>query len=95
MHLKNWARGRLIYDVEAWKLRNEGKKRQVSSETLSRIKRLIADLRSYDGVVRREARQTLVFIGKWAVDSLIPLLKDSDDEVRWEAAKVLAEIAVP
>ncbi len=48
----------------------KGKEGQVSSETLSRIKRLIADLRSYDGVVRREARQTLVFVGKWAVDSL-------------------------
>ena len=73
----------------------KGKKGQVSSKILSRIKRLIADLRSYDGIVRREARQTLVFIGKWAVDSLIPLLKDSDDEVLWEAAKVLAEIADP
>jgi len=73
----------------------KGKKGQVSGETRSQIKRLIADLRSYNGVVRREARQTLAFIGKQAVDCLIPLLKDPDDEVRWEAAKALADIADP
>jgi HEAT repeat protein len=42
-----------------------------------------------DGVVRREARLALVFIGKPAVDPLIPLLQDPDDDVRWEAAKAL------
>jgi len=70
----------------------KGERGQVSAETRDKIKRLIADLRSYDGVVRREARQTLAFIGKPAVDCLIPLLKDPDDEVRWEAAKVLGDI---
>ena len=67
----------------------------VSAKTLSKIKQLIADFRNIDGAVRREARQTLVFIGKPAVDFLIPLLKDLDDDVRWEAAKALVEIADP
>jgi HEAT repeat protein len=68
-------------------------KASVSAETLSKIKPLIADLRSNDGAVRREARRTLVFIGKPAVDLLIPLLKHPEDDVRWEAVKTLAEIA--
>ncbi len=70
-------------------------KASVAGETLSKMKRLIADLRSGDGAVRREARLALVFIGKPAVDLLIPLLKDPDDDVRWEAAKALAEIGDP
>ena len=73
----------------------KGVKGQVSAETLATIKRFTADLRSSDGSVRQEARQTLVFIGEPALDFLIPLLKDPDDEVRWEVAKVLAEIADP
>jgi len=73
----------------------KGKRASVSAETLSKIKHLNADLRSNDGTVRREARQALVFIGKPAVDLLIPLLKDPDDDVRWEVVKALAEIADP
>jgi HEAT repeat protein len=73
----------------------KGEEASVSVETLSKIKHLTADLRSNDGTVRREARQALVFIGKPAVDLLIPLLKDSDDDVRWEVVKALAEIADP
>jgi HEAT repeat protein len=73
----------------------EREKKLISAETLSKIKALIADLRSYDGDVRQEARRTLVFIGKSAVDHLIPLLKDPDDDVRWEVVKALAEIADP
>ena len=73
----------------------KGGKASVSAETKSSIGHLIADLRSNDGAVRQEARQTLVFIGKPSVDFLIPLLKDSDDEVRWEVAKALVEIADP
>lgn len=70
-------------------------KASVAAETLSKINHLVADLRSNDGAVRREARQALVFIGKPAVDLLIPLLKDPDDDVRWEVTKGLAEIADP
>jgi HEAT repeat protein len=68
----------------------KGEEVSVSVETLSKIKHLTADLRRNDGTVRREARQALVFLGKPAVDLLIPLLKDSDDDVRWEVVKALA-----
>jgi HEAT repeat protein len=71
------------------------KKAQDSGDTLSKIKSLIANLRSEDGIVRHKAREALTFIGKQAVRHLIPLLKDPDDDVRWEAAKALSEIADP
>jgi HEAT repeat protein len=70
-------------------------KDSVSIERISKIKRLIAGLRSYDGETRRKARNELVFIGKPSVDFLIPMLQDSDDDVRWEAVKALSEIADP
>jgi HEAT repeat protein len=68
---------------------------EISAETRSQIERLIADLRSPDGEIRREARETLTFIGKPAVDFLLPLLQEPGDDVRWEATKALAEIADP
>ena len=71
----------------------KGKKAQGSGDALSKIKSSIANLRSEDGIVRHKARQTLTSIGKQAVRPLIPLLKDPNDDVRWEAAKALAEIA--
>jgi hypothetical protein len=40
------------------------KKAQGSRDALSKIKPSIANLRSGDGVVRHEARETLTFIGK-------------------------------
>ncbi len=73
----------------------KGGKASISNETPPKIKRLIAGLRSNDGETRREARNELVFIGKPAVDFLIPTLKDPDDDVRWEAAKALSEISDP
>ena len=42
--------------------------------------------------MRHKARETLMSIGKQAVGHLIPLLKDPEDDVRWEAAKALADI---
>jgi hypothetical protein len=71
------------------------KKAQGIRDALSQIDSLIKDLHDDDGIVRQEARQTLEFIGKPAVDFLIPLLKDRNDDVRWEAAKALTEIADP
>jgi hypothetical protein len=71
------------------------KKAQGSRDALSKIKSSIANLRSGDGVVRHKAREILTSIGKQAVRQLIPLLKDPNDDVRWEAAKALAEIADP
>jgi HEAT repeats len=53
---------------------------------------LIRNLRDKDGVGREEARHALAFIGKPAVPYLIPLLNESDADVRWEAAKTLAKI---
>ena len=43
--------------------------------------------------MRQKARETLTVIGRQAVGHLIPLLKDPEDDVRWEAAKALADIA--
>ena len=61
----------------------------------SKINSLIKDLVSKDGHLQREAREALAFIGKPAVPPLIALLKDPDDDVRWEAAKALALISDP
>ena len=78
--------------IKSKKYEKKGKKAPSSSDTLIKIKSLIANLRSRDGTVRHEARETLMVIGKQAVGHLIPLLKDPEDDVRWEAAKALAEI---
>jgi HEAT repeat protein len=59
------------------------------------IDALIAKLRTHDGLVREQARKTLVAMGSKAVASLLPLLTDSNDQVRWEAAKALSEIGDP
>ena len=82
-----------MFKIENYERKEEGA--SVSAERLSKIRQLIADLRNIDGAVRREAREALAFIGKPAVGLLVPLLKDPDDDVRWEAAKALAEIADP
>jgi HEAT repeat protein len=76
--------------IKSKKYEKKGKKTPSSSATP--IQSLIADLRSRDGILRRKARQTLVSIGKQGVPQLIPLLKESEDDIRWEAAKTLAEI---
>ncbi len=78
--------------IQSRKDEKKGKKRSSPSDTLSKIESLIAELRSKDGVVRQQARRTLEFIGKQAVRQLILLLRDPNDDVRWEAAKALADI---
>jgi hypothetical protein len=45
--------------------------------------------------VRREARETLTFVGRQAVRHWIPLSKDPDAEIRWKAPKALADIVEP
>jgi HEAT repeat protein len=46
-----------------------------------------------DGMIRQEARESLVALGEPAVPSLIEALQDStSDQLRWEAAKALGEI---
>ena len=57
------------------------------------IDSLIAKLRSHDGMERQHAREALVSIGTPAVAPLAALLKDSCQQVRWEAAKALGSIA--
>lgn len=64
-----------------------------TAEPYSAIKSFIADLHSLNGEIRREARLALVDIGAPAVPLLISTLRDPDDDVRWEAAKALGEIA--
>ena len=78
--------------IKSKKYEKKGKKATSSSDTSIQIKSLIANLRSEDGIVRHKAREALMFIGKQAVRHLIPLLKDPEDDVRWEAAKALADI---
>lgn len=56
---------------------------------------LIAQLASDDGLVRVNARQSLVTIGAPAVALLIEALRDANRQVRWEAAKALSEIVDP
>jgi HEAT repeat protein len=75
--------------------KNFGMKSKGSSDPSTQIKSSVANLRSGDGGVRQEAREKLTSIGKQAVGQLIPLLKDPEADVRWEAAKALSEIADP
>lgn len=56
---------------------------------------LIIEIQSRDGGARKRAREALTRIGPHAVRALTPLLKTGDSEVRWEAAKALADIADP
>lgn len=56
---------------------------------------LIAALASYNGLVRKQARDSLVEIGKPAVPALLEILTHQSGQVRWEAAKVLSQIGDP
>ncbi len=59
------------------------------------ISELIVELRSKDGATRERARASLVKLGKPAVSSLIGLLSDKKELMRWEACKALASIKDP
>lgn len=63
--------------------------------TTSSISSHIHSLSDPDGLVREHARQALVALGSAAVEPLISALTDSDDQVRWEAAKALSAIRDP
>jgi HEAT repeat protein len=56
---------------------------------------LIACLSKHDPVLVHQARLALIAIGCPAVPSLVNALSDSSDQVRWEAAKALAQINGP
>lgn len=57
-----------------------------------RIKTLIEDLASRDILILQRARESLVALGKTAVPTLLQAAHDSNDQVRWEAMRVLGEI---
>jgi HEAT repeat protein len=59
------------------------------------IQDLISSLGSDEAMLRRKARESLVLIGEPAVNPLIRELTNPDDDVRWGAAKALAEIVDP
>jgi HEAT repeat protein len=52
-------------------------------------------LNSDDGSTRTHAREALVKIGTAAVPSLIQILTDPQDRLRWEAAKALSQMGDP
>ncbi len=62
--------------------------------TGTNIKTLMDMLASKDGVIRQNAREALVALGKPAAPSLTQALQNSRlDQVRWEAAKALGSIS--
>jgi HEAT repeat protein len=59
------------------------------------VNSLLAALRSKNVAEREATRATLIALGHAAVIPLLHSLNDSDEHVRWEAAKTLAGIADP
>jgi len=57
------------------------------------IAALVASFDSEDGSSREKARKSLVAIGEPAVSRLVKAMKNESDQVRWEAAKTLVQIA--
>jgi sporulation protein YlmC with PRC-barrel domain len=58
----------------------------------SRIPALIAELGNTDGLKRQRARNKLTALGAPALPALISALSDSNDHIRWEAAKALGKM---
>ena len=56
---------------------------------------LLATLGDTDGLARQRAREALVDVGQAAVPALRTALASPREQVRWEAAKALSEIAAP
>jgi HEAT repeat protein len=56
---------------------------------------LVATLSDSNGLARQHAREGLVDVGQPAVPALLTALASSHEQVRWEAAKALSEIAAP
>lgn len=59
------------------------------------LRTLVSHLRGDDAVSRERARSRLVELGKVVTPTMVQLLEDDDDHVRWEAAKTLAGVADP
>ncbi len=75
--------------------KNKDKTSRSTNIPQTAIRSLIADLRSNDGMLRQRSRQSLVAIGKPAVAYLVKLMRDVNDQVRWEATKALGDIGDP
>jgi HEAT repeat protein len=63
-----------------------------SAQQIEEIVKLIADLASSSELRRMQARRLLVAIGRPAIPSLNGLLGKKKHQVRWEAAKSLAQL---
>ena len=63
--------------------------------TSDKMAELIIEIRSKDGIRRERARKSLVRLGKSAVPTLIGLLSDKNEHMRWEACKALGSIKDP
>jgi HEAT repeat protein len=63
--------------------------------TSDKIEELVGELRSKDGARRAGARKSLVKLGTQAVPTLIGLLSDKSEHMRWEACKALGSIKDP
>ena len=62
---------------------------------LNKINALITKLSNSDGSLREKARLALIDIGKEAVPGLADALSSKQEQLRWEAAKALVNIADP
>src|ERR1039457_4280543 len=58
-------------------------------------KKLISDLNSKDSRVHVKARLCLLTMGEAAIPCLVQALEDDNREIRWEAAKIMAELRLP
>jgi HEAT repeat protein len=67
----------------------------MTAKSIPRTEDLIAELRSKDPACRIRARNVLVRIGKPAVPTMVNLLQDPVEHVRWEACKALGRIKDP
>jgi hypothetical protein len=63
-----------------------------SKTSVEKIKSLIVDLNSQDGLIRVKARKALVAIGSPSVAPLEKALASNKEWVRWEVVKTLAQI---
>ena len=70
-------------------------KEDTDKSTTDTIAALVNDLAHKNGQTRETARASIVSIGRTAIPSLLPLLNNRKHQVRWEAAKALAEIKDP
>jgi HEAT repeat protein len=59
------------------------------------IEDLLRELRTENGAKRQHAREALVAMNKAAAPTLIALLTDENERVRWEACKALGAIKDP